>query len=98
VIQLGESFTLVALGGEPMADYSLRLKGELRQEGRPVWIAGYSNLVHAYVPTRRVLLEGGYEGTEAVIYQSLPGPFAVEVEERIVESVHRQVHALRSKK
>ena len=98
VIQFGERFTLVALGGEPMADYSLRLKGELRQEGRPLWIAGYSNLVHAYVPTRRVLLEGGYEGTEAVIYQSLPGPFAVEVEERIVESVHRQVHALRSKK
>ena len=61
-------------------------------------MAGYSNLVHAYVSTCRVLLEGGYEGTEAVIYQSLPGPFAVEVEDRIVESVHRQVHGLRSKR
>ena len=62
-----------------------------------VWVAGYSNLVHAYVPSRRVLLEGGYEGTEAVIYQSLPGPFAVELEDRIIESVHRQVDAMRTK-
>ena len=62
-----------------------------------VWVAGYSNLVHAYVPSRRVLLEGGYEGTEAVIYQSLPGPFGVELEDRIIESVHRQVDAMRTK-
>ena len=98
VVDFGGKLTLVALGGEPVVDYALRLKGELRSEGKPVWVAGYSNLVHAYVPTRRVLLEGGYEGTEAVIYQSLPGPFAVEVEDRIVESVHRQVHGLRSKR
>ena len=96
VLELGGKLTLVALGGEPVVDYALRLKGELRAEGKPIWVAGYSNLVHAYVPTRRVLLEGGYEGTEAVIYQSLPGPFSVEVEDRIVESVHRQVNALRS--
>ena len=97
VLELGGKLTLVALGGEPVVDYALRLKGELRGEGKPVWVAGYSNLVHAYVPTRRVLLEGGYEGTEAVIYQSLPGPFSVEIEDRIVESVHRQVGLLRNK-
>ena len=90
VVALGDSLLLVALGGEPMADYASRLKRELAAEGRQVWVAGYSNLVHAYVPTKRVLAEGGYEGTQAVIYQSLPGPFADDCEERIVASVLRQ--------
>ena len=96
VVELGGKLTLVALGGEPVVDYSLRLKREFAADGQSVWVAGYSNLVHAYVPTRRVLLEGGYEGTEAVIYQSLPGPFRTDVEERIVECVHRQVKAVRA--
>ena len=91
VVVLGQKLILVALGGEPVVDYSIRLKKELGIDQRPVWVAGYSNLVHAYVPSRRVLLEGGYEGNEAVIYQSLPGPFAPELEDKIVESVHRQV-------
>lgn len=94
VVDVGGGLMLVALGGEPMADYSLRLKRELAAAGRRVWVAGYSNLVHAYVPTKRVLAEGGYEGTEAVIYQSLPGPFADDCEERIVESVRRQAAAI----
>lgn len=94
VICLGSKLVLVTLGGEPVVDYSLRLKSELAREGRPVWIAGYSNLVSAYVPSRRVLIEGGYEGTEAVIYQSLPGPFRLEIEKKIVKSVHRQASRL----
>ena len=94
VVEVGGSLLLVALGGEPMADYGIRLKRDLAATGRRVWVAGYSNLVHAYVPTKRVLAEGGYEGTEAVIYQSLPGPFADDCEERIVESVRSQAAAL----
>ncbi len=97
VIQLGGKLTIVALGGEPVVDYSLSLRKQLGGDQQPVWIAGYSNLVSAYVPNRRVLKEGGYEGTEAVIYQSLPGPFVPEIEERITESVVRQAQRLRSK-
>lgn len=96
VVQFGAALTLVALGGEPMADYALRLKRELATEGGAVWVAGYSNLVHAYVPTKRVLAEGGYEGTGAVIYQSLPGPFRDDCEERIVTAVLRDVEAARA--
>ena len=91
VVVLGKKLTLVALGGEPVVDYSIRLKKELSKDKRLVWVAGYSNLVNAYIPNSRVLLEGGYEGTEAVIYQSLPGPFMRDLEARIVESVHSQV-------
>jgi len=94
VLTIGQQVLLVALGGEPVVDYSLRLKRELAPQGKSVWVAGYSNLVNAYIPTRRVLEEGGYEGTEAIIYQSLPTPFSLDTEERIVASVLRQVQAI----
>jgi hypothetical protein len=67
-------------------DYSLRLKREL---GPTAWVAAYSNDVMAYVPSRRVLGEGGYEGGGAMVYYGLPSPWAAEVEEQIVATVHR---------
>jgi hypothetical protein len=94
VLAIGQQVLLIALGGEPVVDYSLRLKKELSPLGKSIWVAGYSNLVNAYIPTRRVLEEGGYEGTEAIIYQSLPTPFSLDTEERIVASVLRQVKAV----
>ncbi|MBI3865616.1 MAG: hypothetical protein HY290_27400 [Planctomycetia bacterium] len=64
--------------------------------GATVWIAGYSNDVFAYVPSKRVLQEGGYEGGGAMTYTTLPGPFAPTVEERIVAKVHALVDGLKS--
>ena len=94
VIQLGSDLTLVALAGEVVVDYSLRLKHELGQT--TVWVAGYSNDVFAYIPSKRVLLEGGYEGASAMRYTALPGPFQPNVEERIVGQVHEMVKRMRT--
>lgn len=94
VIRLGGKLTLVALGDETVIDYSLRVKRELAKKGELVWVAGYSNLVTCYVPSQRVLREGGYEAAGAMVYTSLPGPFAEDVEERIMKSIHRQFDAL----
>ena len=77
--------TLVALGGEVVVDYALRLAREYPR--RRLWVAGYSNDVFAYVPSVRVLHEGGYEGGDAMIYYGRPGPFTDAVEERIVGKV-----------
>ncbi|MBI1346593.1 hypothetical protein GC163_09925 [bacterium] len=91
-MQFGDGLTLIALPGETVVDYALRLKKELPQQN--VWVAGYSNDVFAYVPSRRVLEEGGYEGGGALIYfTSLlhPGPFAADIEERIMTTVHQQL-------
>ena len=88
-VALGDDLLLVALAGETVVDFSLRLKRELA--GPAVWIAGYSNDVFGYVPSLRVLTEGGYEGGGAMLFSSLPGPFAPSVEERIVDKVHELV-------
>jgi hypothetical protein len=88
VWQLGPDLRWVTLGGEVVVDYALRLKQELGP--RTTWMAGYTNDVMAYIPSRRVLLEGGYEGATAMIYYGLPTSWAPDVEELIVREVHRQ--------
>lgn len=85
VLQFGSDLTLVALGGEAVVDYSLRLKRELGAQR--IWVAGYSNDVMAYIPSRRVLEEGGYEGGGAMTYSRLPNPWAAGIEEHIVGAV-----------
>lgn len=86
VWQFGRDLKLIALGGEVVVDYSLRLKA---QHGwNNTWVAGYCNDVFAYIPSRRVLNEGGYEGADAMIGYGQPGPFGSAVEEIIVEKVN----------
>lgn len=93
-IQFGDDLTMVALAGEVVVDYALRLKKELA--GPPVWVAGYSNDVFGYLPSLRVLREGGYEAGDAMRYTPLPGPFAPSVEQRVVKAVHTLVDTVRS--
>lgn len=101
VVRFGKELTMVALPGETVVDYSIRLKQELfTEEGPPVWVAGYSNDVFAYVPSRRVLLEGGYEAGGAMRYMTTVlqhGPFKPSVEERIVTKVHELYRSLSAK-
>lgn len=87
VIRFGSDLTLIAMSGEVVVDYSLRLKREL--PGENVWVAGYSNDVFGYVPSQRVLKEGGYEAGGAMLYTSFPGPFTEDVEERLMSKIHQ---------
>jgi hypothetical protein len=87
VWRLGSGLTLIALGGEVVVDYALRLAREY--PGRNLWVAGYCNDVFGYVPSLRVLREGGYEGGDAMIYYGRPGPFTDAVEDLILGEVRR---------
>jgi neutral ceramidase len=86
------ALTLVALGGEVVTDYALRLKREHASAG--LWVAAYCNDVSCYIPSGRVLQEGGYEGGGAMIYYGRPGPFDPSVEERIVTTAGRLMRRL----
>ena len=85
VIRFGEDLSLIALSGEVVVDYALRLRKELRS--KRIWVAAYCNEVFAYVPSERVLAEGGYEADAAMKYFGIHGPFKSGVEDRIVDVV-----------
>jgi len=93
VWKVGPDLTWVILGGEVVVDYSLRLKKELGEKA--TWVSSYSNDVMAYIPSERVLKEGGYEGATSMIYYGHPSPWAPGIEEMIVGEVHRLSNELR---
>jgi hypothetical protein len=93
VWQLGNELTLAALGGEVVVDYALRLKREFA--GSNLWVAGYANDVFAYIPSVRVLLEGGYEADYAMLYYGLPARFDTKVEDVLVKKVNELVEKVR---
>jgi neutral ceramidase len=84
IIRIGD-LKLIALAGEVVTDYSLRLKREL---GGNLWVAGYSNDLCSYIPSARMFKEGGYEVIDSMIYYDLPGPYKPEIEEKIIIKVH----------
>jgi neutral ceramidase len=92
--QLGDDLTWLALGGEVVVDYSLRLKRELGE----LSVIGYANDVMAYIPSRRVLKEGGYEGATSMIYYGQPTVWSPLIEERIVETATKLVRGVRGDK
>jgi neutral ceramidase len=86
VIKLGNDLTFITLGSEAVVDYSLRFKRELAGVAG-IWVAGYSNDYTGYVPSLRVLKEGGYEAAAG---------WAETVEDRIANKVY-ELHAKLSK-
>jgi len=86
--QLGDGPQLVALGGEVVIDYALRIKSE--RGARTTWVMAYANDVMAYIASRRVIGEGGYEGGGSMVFYGLPSPWSPEIENMILQEVQRQ--------
>jgi hypothetical protein len=91
VARFGKSLCLIAIGGEPVVDYSQELKRRYSGAGRVVWVAGYANDMFGYVPSARVLREGGYEGNRSLLWSALPAPFAADIEARVLAGIDRLV-------
>jgi neutral ceramidase len=94
VWRLGKSQLLITLGGEPTVEYALKFK---REFGEQTWVAGYCNDVMTYIPSRKVLEEGGYEGGRAMIVYGLPAlRWNDDVEDLLTASARRQIAHIRS--
>jgi hypothetical protein len=98
VWRFGEDLTLVALAGEVGVDYTLRLKREFGADR--VWPVAYANEVPCYIPSDRVLREGGYEAgwdrdqgpgvpgaTGNILFYGWAAPLAPGVEGRVFATV-----------
>ena len=91
--QIGDELLLIGIGGEAVVDYSVRFK---REFGPRAWVCGYANDMAAYIPSRRVWEEGGYEGGPHLDEYGRPAwRWAGDVEQRIAGAVHRVVQQVR---
>lgn len=92
VWQLDSETTIVAIEGEVSTEYSLELK-KLFGNGKLI-VLGYTNGVMTYIPTRKMLAEGGYEA-ECNYFFGFQGPFAPEIDDIIIGRVAQMLHSLK---
>lgn len=90
VWRLGEQMLFV-LGGEVVVEYAIGIKERF---GQDVFVMGYANDLMAYIPSERVLAEGGYEGVGAQIIYGMPAAWAPGIEERIYLAIEALVASL----
>ncbi|MGN6494983.1 MAG: neutral/alkaline non-lysosomal ceramidase N-terminal domain-containing protein [Agriterribacter sp.] len=82
----GNQMAMVFLAGEVVADYSLRLRKELGTER--LWINAYTNDVKAYIPSKRIIPQGGYEVEGNMYYYDHPFRFSERIEDIIIKGVY----------
>jgi neutral ceramidase len=91
-VRIGNDLTLVAMGGEVVVDYGIRFK-RLFAADHP-WLIGYAYEVPCYIPSARIIKEGGYEAQSSLIYYGLYGPFSTRVEKILVDKMAELVKRL----
>jgi neutral ceramidase len=83
VWQFGADLTLVALSGEAVVDYAQSIEQAIGPT--QLWLSAYNNDVFGYLPSARVVAEGGYE-TRGVVHGG-PGFFSPAAEDAVVAKV-----------
>ena len=93
VWRLGDEVLWIVLGGEVVVDYALRFAEEF---GPGTWITAYANDVMAYIPSRRVWEEGGYEAGAFSVYGLPAEAWEEDIESRVADAVTRLVDQVRA--
>ncbi len=90
--KLGNEMLMIGMGAETVVDYALRFKAEF---GKGTWVCGYVDDMIAYIPSRRVWAEGGYEGGPNLFEYGRPAlRWAADNEELIAGKVKKLVEAV----
>jgi hypothetical protein len=83
VWNVGEQM-MVNMGGEVVVEYTHTLK---RIYGQDIFVLSYSNDVMAYIPSVKILEEGGYEGYVSQQVYGLPNTWKPAIESMIIQEV-----------
>ena len=94
VWRIGSELTFIALTGETVADYSLKFKATYGWSS--TWVSGYNNDLLSYVPSLRVLKEGGYEGVTGMYEYGHRAPYTETVEDQITRKTEELVNSTRT--
>jgi len=91
VWKLGKDQLWISLGGEVVVDYARLFKSRY---GPTTWVNGYANDLMAYIPSRRVWEEGGYEAGGFAAFGLPALRWSGDIEKRITASVERVIDKL----
>jgi hypothetical protein len=94
VVRFGDDLTLFFLAGEVVVDYAVRMKREFARDNP--WLVGYAFEVPCYIPSMRILKEGGYEADSSLIYYGIYGPLLGRTEDQILAAFREMAAKLRS--
>jgi neutral ceramidase len=81
-LDLGQAAVLF-MGGEVVSDYAFRLKQLINQ---PLWTVAYAHDCPAYIPSARMIEEGGYEPHGSMVNNGWFGPFDPRAEEMVIDA------------
>jgi hypothetical protein len=95
VLRLGGDLTFVMMGGEVVVDYSRRIKRILA--GDHPWPVGYAYEVPCYIPSARLIKEGGYETESSMIYYGFYGPFRPSIESQLLNRLETLAASTRTR-
>jgi hypothetical protein len=91
--RLGKELLILGMGAETVVDYALRCKTKY---GPGAWVCGYVDDMISYIPSRRVWLEGGYEGGPNLYEYGRPAlRWAGDIEERIADAIDKLVTSIK---
>ena len=94
VWKLGDDQLWISMGGEAVVDYGLKF---MTLFGPTTWTHGFSHDLTAYIPSRRVWEEGGYEGGYLGEYGLPAMRWQGDLEDRITAAVDQLVQQVRQK-
>ena len=95
VLRVGDDLTFLVMAGEVVVDYSRRLKRLLAEDH--LWTVGYAYEVPCYIPSARLITEGGYETESSLIYYGYYGPFRSSIEDILVNRLTAMMAGLRAR-
>ena len=84
-IGLNENTQIIALSGEVTAEVGRMIKDAL--PGKRTMFLGYCSYTDAYIPTARMIPEGGHEGVASMFFHMRPAPFVKEIDDIIRKEV-----------
>jgi hypothetical protein len=87
VWRFGSGQTFIIMSSEVVIDYQIKFKQKYGVDS--TWVLAYANEHIAYIPSRRVLEEGGYEGTLGMLECGFPSPFTDDIESSITRTVEQ---------
>jgi hypothetical protein len=88
-LNFGTNLAMVFLPGEVVVDYDLALKS--RFDAQRLCVVAYANYVPCYIPSKRILQEGGYEAEDSLWYYDRPARLSPSIENNIIETAQRLI-------